>query len=201
MTAVMSKHFYPGARVGGTDDDHRRVGAVETSFRIVHELGGTRRVSQRDRGIFDHAKQEIHALADELDEVVDLTVEEGGTGVYIYSVGGTDAVNIDTSVGRCVSLHSTALGEAILAFMNRERDEPLSAPRRDERHRGERELLLTGLLWVNLELELSSFAPSMSYRSLLPVGVDGLRFTRGVALPADWLDSPPGNPVVTPCRQ
>lgn len=76
--------------------------------------------AQRGQGLFIHAKGEVHRLATELDEVVNLMVEEEGKGVYVYSVGGEKAVDIDTSVGRYVHLHSTALGKAILAFMDKD---------------------------------------------------------------------------------
>jgi len=152
------------------DDGRKRVGAVGTSFRLIHELEGREPTplmdlvetldmpkstvyvhlktlqdlgyvresdggyqltlrflrlgaAQREQEIFTHAKREVHTLAEELDEVVNLMTEKNGNGVYLYSVGGTNAVNIDTSAGRYVDLHSTALGKAMLAFMDRERVE------------------------------------------------------------------------------
>ncbi|MEF8852431.1 MAG: IclR family transcriptional regulator [Haloarculaceae archaeon] len=91
-------------------------GTYRLSLRFL-EIGG--RV--RSHTIFDQAKREVDAVADDLNELVNLMVEEDGMGVYIYSVRGNDAVDLDTTPGRHCPLNTTALGKAIMAHMQEER--------------------------------------------------------------------------------
>jgi DNA-binding IclR family transcriptional regulator len=91
-------------------------GTYRLSLRFL-EIGG----KVRSYTIFDQAKREVDAVADDLDELVNLMVEEDGMGVYIYSVRGNDAVDLDTTPGRHYPLNTTALGKAIMAYMNEER--------------------------------------------------------------------------------
>jgi DNA-binding IclR family transcriptional regulator len=81
------------------------------------DIGG----QARSQTIFDQAKDEVDAVAADLDELVNLMVEENGLGVYLYSVRGNEAVDLDTTPGRHVHLNTTALGKAILAHMDEHR--------------------------------------------------------------------------------
>lgn len=78
------------------------------------ELGAYAR-SRRD--LYRIARPEMHKLADETGELVNLLVEEHGRGTYIYRVSGENAVRVDAHTGTRVRLHCTALGKAILAFL------------------------------------------------------------------------------------
>lgn len=78
------------------------------------ELGAYAR-SRRD--LYRIARPEMHKLADETGELVNLLVEEHGRGTYIYRVAGENAVRVDTHTGTRVQLHCTALGKAILSFL------------------------------------------------------------------------------------
>jgi DNA-binding IclR family transcriptional regulator len=75
----------------------------------------------RERTVFEHARSEVEDVAEDLGEMVNLMVEEGGLGVYVYSVLGRNAVNLDTTPGRFVHLHTTALGKAMLSEMDDDR--------------------------------------------------------------------------------
>lgn len=78
------------------------------------ELGGIAR--QYDR-IYEVAKPEVRKMAAETGEVANLAFEEGGWGRYVYTAAGEQAVDIDTHVGKRMTLHSTALGKALLASL------------------------------------------------------------------------------------
>jgi DNA-binding IclR family transcriptional regulator len=76
----------------------------------------------RDRmRIYEVAKPEIDALAEETGELANLLVEEHGQGVYLYRAKGAQAVSLDTHAGMRVGLHCTSLGKAILAYLPEER--------------------------------------------------------------------------------
>ncbi|MFC6823697.1 IclR family transcriptional regulator [Halopelagius fulvigenes] len=76
----------------------------------------------RDRmRIYDVAKPEVEALAEETGELANLLVEEHGEGVYLLRSKGDQAVNLDTHAGMRVGLHCTSLGKAILAHLPEER--------------------------------------------------------------------------------
>jgi len=74
-----------------------------------------RHARQRD-DLYETARPELEALAEETDELVNLLVEEHGQGVYLCRVRGDRAVNVAASTGNRVYLHSTALGKTILAY-------------------------------------------------------------------------------------
>ncbi|WP_101296822.1 IclR family transcriptional regulator [Halegenticoccus soli] len=82
------------------------------------DLGG--RARQRER-IYDIARDEVTALAEETGELSNLLVEEHGKGVYLHRAHGADAVKTDSYIGQRVHLHNTALGKAILAYLPRHR--------------------------------------------------------------------------------
>jgi len=66
--------------------------------------------------IYDGAHAEVDKLADETGELVNLLVEKGGQGIYLYQAQGDSAVELDTYEGKRVNLHCTGLGKAILGF-------------------------------------------------------------------------------------
>lgn len=86
------------------------------------ELGGHAR-SQMP--IFRTAAPELRELARETGEHANLMIEEHGYGVFLYKVKGREAVQLDTHAGMRVYLHTTALGKAMLAYMNEERVEQI----------------------------------------------------------------------------
>ncbi|GGN20369.1 IclR family transcriptional regulator [Halarchaeum nitratireducens] len=75
--------------------------------------------------IYDIVRPEIDALAEQTGELVNLSVEEYGRGVYLYLARGDEAVHLDTHAGMQVHLHCTALGKAILAHTPEERVEQI----------------------------------------------------------------------------
>lgn len=88
-----------------------------TGLRFL-DLGGHAR---RNEQIYDVAKDEVDALAEETGELANLLVEEHGRGVYLHRAHGGDAVQTDSYIGQRVYLHNTALGKSILAHLPRER--------------------------------------------------------------------------------
>lgn len=73
--------------------------------------------------IYEIAKSEVTALADETGEHASLMVEEHGRGVYLQREQRGQPLDVDVRVGSSVPLHATALGKAILAYMPAERVE------------------------------------------------------------------------------
>jgi DNA-binding IclR family transcriptional regulator len=78
------------------------------------DLGG--HALHRER-IYDIAKDEVTALAEETGELANLLVEQDGRGIYLHRAHGADAVKTDSYIGQRVYLHNTALGNAILAHL------------------------------------------------------------------------------------
>jgi len=68
--------------------------------------------------LFRAAKQEIDTLGSKTNELVILSVEERGSGVYIYKSGNSSALDIDAPIGRTATLHNRALGKAMLAHFS-----------------------------------------------------------------------------------
>ncbi|TKR25603.1 IclR family transcriptional regulator [Natronomonas salsuginis] len=97
-------------------DDRFRIGLRTLEF------GG---YAQRYDGVYDTARPQMRAMADETGELANLMFEENGWGVYIHTSRGEDAVEIDTQTGRRAYLHSTGLGKAILASFDDERVEEI----------------------------------------------------------------------------
>jgi DNA-binding IclR family transcriptional regulator len=50
--------------------------------------------------------------------LANLLVEEHGRGTYLQRTWGDQAVQVEAHVGTRVSLHSTALGKSILAYLS-----------------------------------------------------------------------------------
>lgn len=82
------------------------------------DLGGQARHRER---IYDIAKDEVTALAEETGELANLLVEQHGRGIYLHRAHGADAVKTDSYIGQRVYLHNTALGNAILAHLPSDR--------------------------------------------------------------------------------
>lgn len=82
------------------------------------DLGGH---AQHKERMYDIAREEVTALAEETGELANLLVEEHGKGVYLHRAHGEDAVRTDSYIGQQVYLHNTALGNAILANLPEER--------------------------------------------------------------------------------
>ena len=80
-------------------------------------LGGYVRSSYE---IYTYGRPKADQLANDTGMLVNLMTEENGEGVYLYQSRGENAVNLYTHVGYRVTLHSSALGKAILAELPRE---------------------------------------------------------------------------------
>lgn len=78
------------------------------------DLGGFARTR---RQLYHVARPEIKTLVEETGELVNLLVEESGRGIFLLREEGADAVNVDSFVGECIALHTTALGKTILAHL------------------------------------------------------------------------------------
>lgn len=79
--------------------------------------------ARKRRKIYEVARPEVQALAEETGELANLMVEEHGRGVYLYRARGDKAVTLDTHTGKRRYLHNTALGKAILANLPEDRVE------------------------------------------------------------------------------
>ncbi|AUV84162.1 IclR family transcriptional regulator (plasmid) [Salinigranum rubrum] len=86
------------------------------------ELGG---IAQRYDGIYEVAKPEVRRMAVETGELANLMVEERGYGIYIHTTSGDRAVSLDTSLGKRVYLHQTAIGKALLSSLSDTRVEAI----------------------------------------------------------------------------
>ena len=82
------------------------------------DLGGHAR---QGMPLFRTAESEIQSLANETGEHANLMIEEHGMGVFLHTVKGEEAVQLDTHVGRRIHLHTSALGKSILAHLPDER--------------------------------------------------------------------------------
>lgn len=67
--------------------------------------------------IYDIATSEVDALAEESGEMALFTVEEDSKGVCLYRAEGEEAVQTEIYVGYRNDLYHTAVGKAMLAFM------------------------------------------------------------------------------------
>ena len=82
------------------------------------DLGGHAR---RREHLYDIARDAVTELGSETGELANLMVEENGKGVYLYQKQGKKAVMTDSYIGQRIYLHNTALGNAVLAHLSRER--------------------------------------------------------------------------------
>jgi DNA-binding IclR family transcriptional regulator len=78
---------------------------------------------RQQASIYDAAREETDALAEETGEVAQLAIEEHGRAVYLYKARGDDAVNTASTVGTREYLHCTALGKAMLSVFSERRVE------------------------------------------------------------------------------
>lgn len=76
------------------------------------ELGGFARSQMK---LYQVASPEIKKLAAETGEHANLMIEEHGMGIFLNKAKGSDAVTLDTHIGKRVHLHTTAMGKAILS--------------------------------------------------------------------------------------
>ncbi|MFC7157796.1 IclR family transcriptional regulator [Halomarina halobia] len=67
--------------------------------------------------IYEIAREETDALADQTGEVAQLMVEEHGRGVYLHKAVGDKAIKTRSYAGERKYLHCTALGKSILAHL------------------------------------------------------------------------------------
>lgn len=105
------------------------------AHRCVRKDGTTYRLGLRflsfgghacDRtGLLDIVRPEVDGLVEETGETAQMVVEEHGRGIYICQRRGPEAVRTDSHVGTDVSLHCTAAGKAILAYLPEDRVEEI----------------------------------------------------------------------------
>jgi len=81
--------------------------------------------ARRDQRLFEICKPRADALAEEIDESVQLVVEERGYGVYIYRAGDRE-VGSRPITGTRLPIHATASGKAILSELPSDRVEALA---------------------------------------------------------------------------
>lgn len=74
---------------------------------------------------YDVIRAEVDNLARETGEVAQFATEEHGRAVYIYKAKGEDGVETSSDVGTRAYLHSISLGNAMLAYMPRDRIEAI----------------------------------------------------------------------------
>lgn len=84
----------------------------------ILELGDAER---QDTTLYRLARPELRKLAATTGDHANLMVEEHGFGVYLDVVEGDDAAQLDTHAGFRTHLHTTAMGNAILAHLSDER--------------------------------------------------------------------------------
>lgn len=76
------------------------------------DIGG----SVRDRiSIYREGQEELHTLATETGEYVNLVVEERGNGYIVEKRRGSQSATTSSRIGQSIPLHSTGAGKAILA--------------------------------------------------------------------------------------
>lgn len=95
----------------------KRGAEYRVGMRIL-ELGDAER---QDTTLYRLARPELRKLAATTGDHANLMVEEHGFGVYLDVVEGDDAAQLDTHAGFRTHLHTTAMGNAILAHLPDER--------------------------------------------------------------------------------
>lgn len=83
---------------------------LELGESVVDEISG-----------YEIIKEETNELAEKSGELAQFATEEHGRAVYLYKVGGVDAVQTASSPGKREYLHCLSLGKAMLAYMPEER--------------------------------------------------------------------------------
>jgi IclR family acetate operon transcriptional repressor len=84
------------------------------------DLGG---FARQQLNIYQVASPKIEELAQETGHHANLMIEDNGEGVFLCKSTGQNAVQLDTYEGMRVSLHTTAMGKAILAHLPEQRVE------------------------------------------------------------------------------
>lgn len=87
----------------------------DNTYRVSLRFLDVGEYARSRRKIYEISRSEINELADETGESANLLVEENGRGVYLHNARGNDGIPLDIHPGKHVSLHTTALGKAILA--------------------------------------------------------------------------------------
>lgn len=64
--------------------------------------------------LYEAAKSEVDKLGRKTGELVILSTEQRGLGVYLYKAGGYEALDVDAPIGRTATLHNRALGKAMM---------------------------------------------------------------------------------------
>lgn len=104
---------------------HNHLNTMEARGYVVNEDGeyriGLRFLSfpdtlQKSNRLYQTAKEEVDELVERTGERSQVLVEENGYGVYIYQQMDDRAITTNSRVGTRVSLHSSAIGKALLAF-------------------------------------------------------------------------------------
>jgi DNA-binding IclR family transcriptional regulator len=89
-------------------------GRYRLGLRFVDE---SEQVKRTQFPAFDTARTELTKFAEDTGEYVQIMVEEEGWGVYLFKIGGENAIGSDYLVGQRQYLHASATGKAILAFL------------------------------------------------------------------------------------
>lgn len=109
---------------------HNHLNTMETRGYVVKQDGsyqlGLRFLSfpdvlQKSNRLYQTAKDEVDDLVERTGERSQILCEENGYGVYIYQQTVDRAITTNSKVGSRVSLHSTAIGKALLAFQPQEK--------------------------------------------------------------------------------
>lgn len=78
------------------------------------ELG---EIARNETELYEVARPEVDALAEETGEIASVMIEESGKGVFVYRAEGEQTVDLDSYSGFHTYLHTTALGKAIFAHL------------------------------------------------------------------------------------
>ncbi|WP_280536449.1 IclR family transcriptional regulator [Halopenitus sp. POP-27] len=93
----------------------------DMKYKLGTELLGIGIQARRRIPLFRAAKEEISKLGSKTNELVILSIEERGLGVYLHKSSNGSALDIDAPIGRTATLHNRALGKAMLAYFPKER--------------------------------------------------------------------------------
>lgn len=96
----------------------------DTKYKLGTKLLGIGIQARRRIPLYRAAKEEVSKLGSKTNELVILSIEERGLGVYLHKSSNASALDIDAPIGRTATLHNRALGKAMLAhFPERRVDE------------------------------------------------------------------------------
>jgi DNA-binding IclR family transcriptional regulator len=90
-------------------------------YKLGTKLLGIGIQARRRIPLFRAAKEEISKLGSKTNELVILSIEERGLGVYLHKSSNGSALDIDAPIGRTATLHNRALGKAMLAYLPEKR--------------------------------------------------------------------------------